>query len=130
MSEQAVSMGPIQLRLWIGLLAGVSGLAGFAGGLLASRWFEPPPEPTGAFGRYREALVAEFDLSPERERVLASVLDEYQRRLEDLQARGLVPLADELARRGQQFQEVIQNRVLPEAQRERFAELAQPLPVP
>lgn len=112
------------LRAWIVLLAGVSALAGFAAGLLVATQLGPDPEPQGAFARYREAIVQEFDLSPERERVLASVLDEYERQLEDLQARGLRPLGDEQAARGRRIHEMIRDRIIPSDQRDRFLELS------
>lgn len=112
------------LRGWILLFAGVSALAGFAAGLLVALQFGPDPEPKGAFARYREAIVQEFDLSPERERVLAYFLDEYERQLEDLQARGLRPLGDDQAAHGRQIHELIRDRVIPPDQRGRFQELS------
>lgn len=117
---------PHSLRAWILVLAGVCSLAGFAAGLLVSQALAPEAEPSGSFALYREAVVREFDLSPERERVLASVLDEYQRQLEDLQARGLRPLGGEQATDGQKFHELIRDRIIPPDQRARFAELASP----
>ncbi len=128
-SAQAQAPSPFKspqaaLRGWIVLLASVSALAGFAAGLLVAMQFGPDPEPTGAFARYREAIVQEFDLSPERERVLASVLDEYARQLEDLQARGLRPLGDEQAKRGLRIHEMIRDRIIPSDQRDRFLELS------
>jgi hypothetical protein len=103
----------------------VSGLAGFAGGLLAARVWAGPGEPSGAFAHFRSAFAREFDLGPDRRRALASVLDAYQAHLEQLQARGLAALEPELARLQQQLSELLRNKVLPEASRERYDGLCQ-----
>jgi hypothetical protein len=119
-----------RLLRWILLLTLVSGLAGFAGGLLASRLWEGPPEPSGAFAHFRSAFAREFDLGPDRRRALASVLDAYQAHLEQLQARGLAALEPELTRLHQQLGELLRNKVLPEASRDRYDSLCQSLPFP
>lgn len=111
------------LRAWIVVLAGVSALAGFAAGMLVSMRLGPEPEPQGPFAHYREAIVQEFALSPKRELALVSVLDRYERQLEDLQARGLRPLGDLQAIRGRRIHELIRE-VIPPSQRERFEELS------
>lgn len=112
-----------RLERWIVTLALVSALAGFAAGRLSARLSAEPLPSAGAFGEFRRAFEAEFQLSPDRRRALASVLDAYQGHLETLQARGLAALGPELARLNQSLTEILRNRVLPESERERFDQL-------
>ena len=112
-----------RLERWIVTLALVSALAGFAGGQLSARLSAEPPAPPGAFGEFRRAFEAEFRLGPDRRRALTSVLDAYQGHLEALEARGLAALGPELERLNQSLSEILRNRVLPEAERERFDQL-------
>lgn len=111
------------LRAWILLLVGTVFLVGFASGLLTARRLAPPPAPSGAFVDYRQLLVQEFDLSPERERGLAGILERYRRELDDLSSRHAENLEPELARLGTKYHGLVRDHVLPESQRPRFDEL-------
>lgn len=108
------------LRTWILLAVGVAFSAGLAAGILSQRLGQDPSEAGGALGLYREALVQEFGLEPERERALFSVLDAYQRNLEDLQAEALASREAELVSLAEGIQRLIRDYVLPADQREHF----------
>lgn len=110
----------IGLRTWILLAVGVAFLAGLAAGILSQRMGPRAADSGGPLGLYREALVREFDLPPERERALFSVLDVYGRRLEDLRAEALATREEDLVSLVENFQGLIRNYVLPTDQRERF----------
>ncbi len=118
------------LRGWILLLAGMAFLAGLASGMLLGISTRPAEPPQGPFAEYRELLAAEFDLSPERRRGLAAILERYQRELEVLQGRQAAAIEPELRRLGLQYRDLIRDFVLPEAQRARFDALAAAEPWP
>lgn len=107
----------VAVRLWIGLFAIVSFAAGLASGVLLERRGE---EPSGAFAAYRERLAHEFDLGPERERGLALLLENYQLQLDELEARGLLALEDEVVELGDQYNGWIRDLVIPPSQWDRY----------
>ena len=69
-------------------------------------------------------LVQEFDLSDERARGLRVVLDQYQRRIERIQARNASALEPELAKLGLTFRSVVRDTVLPASQRDEFSRMS------
>ena len=73
-------------RLWVVLLAGVSFLAGFAGGILTAPGMIPPLSH-GPFAAYEQHFAETFELSAEERSNLRHVLDRYQRELQELEAR-------------------------------------------
>ncbi|MEZ5979180.1 MAG: hypothetical protein R3F34_13285 [Planctomycetota bacterium] len=110
-----------QTRAWIVCLAGVCFLAGFASGVLRERrGFDRVARAEGAFAAYRERLVRDFDLSPERERWLGMLLESYQQQLEQLESRGLAGMQDEVVELGDRYNDWIRERVIPASQRQRF----------
>lgn len=110
-------------RLWILILALVSGLAGFAGGRLLAP--EPPvSDGPASFGEYAARLEVAFDLAPERARNLRLLLDRYERELEDLKTRQLAELEPELVRLGDTYRDRIRDKVLPPARRAEFDRMA------
>jgi len=112
------------LRLWIGVLVLTSFLAGGAGGVLVGLEISPPAAVPGAFSDFEKMMVAEFDLSDERARGLRVVLDQYQRRIERIQARNASALEPELAKLGLTFRGVVRDTVLPASQRDKFSRMS------
>ena len=106
------------LRAWILLLALVSALCGFAAGRLSAP--KSSPIQTGPFPGYAERMQAAFDLSPERMRLLRSLLVGYDRDLENLKIRNLDELRPELVRLGDTYRDWIRDKVLPEERRADF----------
>jgi hypothetical protein len=119
-------------RFWVVLLALVSFGAGAAAGLWASASRLQPPAKDGPFEDYRRLLLSSFPLSQERARHLETVLAAYAKDLEAIQARRredtMALYGPELEERGRYYRSLIQDRVLPEDQRERFQQLALGLP--
>lgn len=109
------------LRLWIGLLALVAGLCGFAAGRLTAP--AQPAQSTGSFAGYSERMQATFDLSPERVRNLRLLLERYERDLEDLKIRNLDDLRPELVLLGDTYRDWIRDKVLPANRRMDFDRL-------
>lgn len=107
----------VTVRLWIGLFALVCFGAGVASGVLFER---RGAEPTGPFAAYRERLAREFALSPERERGLALLLENYRRQLEELETRGLRTLEDDVVELGDQYDAWIRELVIPPSQWDRY----------
>jgi hypothetical protein len=118
------------LRGWILLLAGMFFLSGLACGVLLTLVMRPAEPPQGPFADYRELLAAEFELSAERRRGLAGILERYQRELEVLQGRQAAAIEPELRRLGLQYRDLIRDYVLPESERARFDALAAAQPWP
>jgi hypothetical protein len=106
------------LRAWILLLALVSALCGFAAGRLSAP--RPSLAQTGPFPGYAERMQVSFDLSPERMRLLRSLLTGYDRDLENLKVRNLGELRPELVRLGDTYRDWIRDKVLPEERRADF----------
>lgn len=111
-------------RLWAVLLALVCFLAGAAGGALAAPRFVAVPDP-GPFAGFQSRLTDAFDLSFERRAALRSVMEEYQRRLEKIEARFVQETADERARLGIECVNTIRKHVLPAERLEEFDLMAQ-----
>ena len=107
-----------QLRVWIALLALVSGLAGFAAGRLTAPSAAVPDG--GPFADYRARMVTAFDLTPDRERALEVLLDRYQRDVEALKTQNLERHQPELVRLGDTYRGWIRDKVLPREQRAQF----------
>jgi hypothetical protein len=110
-----------RLHFWIILLAVVSSLAGFAAGELRHAGKQAPTG--GLFQHYSDRMAKEFNLSPERERLLLGVLDRYERDLEDLKTRHLLILEPELVALGDTYRDLIRGNVLPKDERRAFDEL-------
>jgi len=107
----------VAVRLWIGLFAVVCFAAGLASGVLLERRGD---ESTGSFAAYRERLVREFALDPERERGLALLLENYQLELDELEARGLLTLEDDVVELGDRYNSWIRELVIPPSQWDRY----------
>ena len=106
------------LRVWIALLAVVSGLAGFAAGRLTATL--QAPQATSAFAEYATRMQATFDLEPERMRALGLLLDRYECDLENLKMRNLNQHQPELVRLGDTYRGWIRDKVLPRERRAEF----------
>lgn len=122
-AAQQVGAGAGALRLWIAILAVTAFLAGLAGGVVLGLQVRPEPVESGPFGDYERLLVERFELSPERERALRVVLEQYQRQVDGLFTRNAEELEPELARLGVRFRSVVRDSVLPPDRREEFDRL-------
>jgi uncharacterized membrane-anchored protein YhcB (DUF1043 family) len=115
-------------RFWIVLLALVSFGAGAAAGVWATANRLNPPAKVGPFEDYRRMLLETFPMSAERAQHLETVLSAYAKDIEAIQARRMADTmtlyGPELEERGRYYRSLIQDRVLPEDQRERFEQLA------
>jgi hypothetical protein len=114
-------------RLWLLLFAVVAFLAGFGSGLYASERAHRADEQVGAFGPFEQAFVQEFELDPERQRLLAQLLDHYNREAEAIlarhAARNHMEMEPELRRAGLEYRALVRDRLLPESQRPKFDRL-------
>lgn len=119
-------------RLWVLILFAVAFLAGGgAGFVLAERARGEVATPT-PFGEFERAFVQEFELDPERQRLLAGLLDHYNR---EAQAVGDRYAADfraskegagmelELQSAGLEYRGLIRDQLLPDDQRPKFDRL-------
>lgn len=112
------------LRIWIFVLVTTTFLAGLASGILLGLEIAPEPVARGPFADYAELLEQRFDLSPERTRGLHTVLDQYQRQIENLKNRNAAALEPEFARLGLTFRTVVRDTVLPPDRRDEFQRLS------
>ena len=116
-------------RAWISLLAGTSFLAGLAAGLLLSALRAEGPEASGDFAGYRQRLVEQFDLEPERAELLGVVLVNYEQdlaRVRDQQtARSMESMEPALLELGSRDWSLIRERVIPPSSRSEFDRFAE-----
>lgn len=116
------------LRLWVLVLAVVSFAAGLATGVWGTAARLKPLAKAGPFDDYKVLLLREFPLSPEREGHLDTILAAYDRDIQAIEDRHMADtmssMEQELEERGRYYRGLIQDRVLPENQRERFARMA------
>lgn len=111
-------------KLWVVILALVSFLAGLAGGALAAPRVVSLPDP-GPFANFQARLTETFELSEQRRAALRGVMEEYQRRLEKVEARFVSETAEERARLGIECVNTIRKHVLPEEARAEFDLMAE-----
>jgi hypothetical protein len=120
------------LRFWVVVLALVSFGAGAAAGVWMTASRLQPPARVGPFEDYRRMLLENFPMSAERAQHLETVLAAYAKDIEAIQDRRredtMALYGPELEERGRYYRSLIQNRVLPADQRERFELLALGLP--
>jgi len=111
-------------RTWIAVLAGVSFLAGLAGGILVGPGLAPAQEVTRPFSDYERLLVDRFALEDDQVRALRAVLDRYHRDLQDLRADSSDETEVDRIRLGRLCRDRIKTYVLAEGVREEFDRLA------
>lgn len=120
------------IKLWIAILAIVSFAAGAGTGVWITARSLKSEAPAGAFGDYEELLARRFALSPERRKCLNAVLEAYRRDVDGIKdryaAESMSAMEPELRERGQYYRTMVQERVVPAAQRAEFERLAQLLP--
>ncbi|MFT5286913.1 MAG: putative membrane protein [Planctomycetota bacterium] len=112
------------VRFWIVILVLTSFLAGGAGGVLVGLKLSPPAATPGAFADFEQLLVEHFELTGERARGLRVVLDQYQRRIENIKSRNAESLEPELAKLGLTFRGVVRDTVLPADRRDEFTRMS------
>jgi hypothetical protein len=122
------------LRFWIGVLALTCFAAGGGAGVwFGARAFRSEPAP-GIFASYEEQLTRTFELSPERRRLLHSLLDAYRQDIDEIKdrraAESMSAMEPELTERGRYYRSLIHDKVLPEARRAEFEHLASLTPTP
>lgn len=114
-------------RVWLIVLAGVCFLAGFGTGIYASERSQRLEAQARAFGDFERAFAAEFELDPGRRRLLAELLDHYNRETEAIRdryaAENHMEMEPELRRAGLEYRALVRDRLLPEAQRPKFDRL-------
>lgn len=112
-------------RFWILILALVAFLAGLAGGVLLGGDLLQTSRAPRSFEAYEDQLVASFELDPDQTGNLRWILNRYHRDLEQLKARNLEGLEDELIRIGQNASDLIVRYVLHEDQRDKYERMAE-----
>lgn len=121
------------LRSWILLLVLVSFLAGTASGLLFAKRGDAPEAPSGPFADYQRLLAGALDLDPERQRILAGLLESYQEDIARIRDRHtaeyLSAMEPELRDRGLRYRNIIRNELLREEDRAEFDRLERQLVV-
>lgn len=114
-------------RFWILTFGFVSFLVGLSAGLLSAGLMRAPVAPEGPFADYRQHLVAQFELGPERERALQVILRHYQHEIDSVRdlhtASFMSSMEPELRQVGIKYRKLIRDRVLPERERARFDDL-------
>lgn len=117
------------LRAWIVVLVVIAFAAGAGFGVwITARELGREAAPAGPFSAYEELLAERFELSPERRRLLHSVLDAYAKDVEEIKdrraAESMSAMEPELIERGRYYRRLIHTKVLPETRRAEFDELA------
>jgi len=116
-------------RTWITVLTGTAFLAGLAAGLLISAVQVDEFGSGGNFGGYRQRLVQQFSLSPERSELLGAVLVNYEQdlaRVRDQQtARSMETMEPELRQLGSRYWTLIRDHVIPTNSRSEFDHFAE-----
>ena len=116
-------------RTWITVLTGTAFLAGLAAGLLISAVQVDEFGSGGNFGGYRQRLVQQFNLSPERSELLGALLANYEHdlaRVRDQQtARSMETMEPELRELGSRYWDLIQDHVIPTSSLSEFNDFAE-----
>jgi hypothetical protein len=120
------------LRFWIVVLALSCFGAGLAGGWLAAARLHPPPSAAGPFEEYQRQFAAQFELSPERTRLLGDVLADYAQKIDELEQehldRSMSELEADLQQLGLTYSGRIRDHVLPPDRRADYDALAAGVP--
>ena len=113
-----------RIQVWTILLA----LTCFGAGLAAGRILsvgEPPED--GVFSDFEAMFIERFDLQPERQRHLRTILHDYQLKVDRIEDRHRseynATLVRNLAVAGNQYNDILRNRVLPASKRSEFTQL-------
>lgn len=113
-----------RIQLWTLLLA----VTCFGAGLAAGRILSVGDPPEDGVLAYDEALFIErFDLGPERQRHLRTILHNYQLQVDRIHDRHrskyMTAIEDELAYEGNKYNDILRNRVLPASKRSEYEQL-------
>ncbi len=116
-----------QTRLWILLLTLVAFLAGTGSGLFLAERGARQERLQTEFGEFERAFVSEFSLDPDRQRLLAGLLDHYNREKQQIKdhyaSLNLQEMEPDLRRVGLEYRSHLRDRLLPESQRPKFDRL-------
>jgi hypothetical protein len=114
-------------RLWVLVLAAVAYLAGIGSGVIISDRSHRHAAVAGAVGEFERAFIKQFDLDQERQRLLAGLLDHYNRNTQEIKDRYAAEnhreMEGDLRRVGTDYRELLRERLLPEHQRPKFDRL-------
>lgn len=114
-------------RPWIVLLALVAFLCGLGSGLLVAERDARAESLQSAFGDFERSFVSEFELDPERQRLLAGLLDHYNRETQQIKDRYAAlnqkEMEPDLRRLGLEFRSHLRDTLLPASQRPKFDRL-------
>jgi len=114
-------------RAWLLVLTGVSFLAGLATGVYLNERGHRKAEQVHAFGDFERAFSERFQLDQDRRRLLAELLDHYNRETEAIRdryaAENHMEMEPELRRAGLEYRALVRDRLLPEDQRPEFDSL-------
>lgn len=114
-------------RFWILLFAGVSFCAGLGSGVILAERSHRDSVATSAFGDFERAFAIQFELDPERQRLLAGLLDHYNREAQEIRDRYAAQhhreMEEDLRRVGLEYRAHLRNSLLPEQQRPKFDRL-------
>lgn len=114
-------------RPWIVLLAVVAFLCGLGTGMLVAERESRAETLQSAFGDFERRFVIEFELDPGRQRLLAGLLDHYNRDTQQIKDRYAALNQDEmepdLRRLGLDYRSHLRDTLLPASQRPKFDRL-------
>jgi hypothetical protein len=111
-------------RLWILILTGVTFLAGLGTGIIVTERSHRETDVVSAFGDFERAFSQEFDLDPERQRLLGGLLDHYNLETQEIRDRYAAQnhreMEVDLRRAGLEYRQLTRDRLLPEHKRQEF----------
>jgi hypothetical protein len=114
-------------RLWVLILTAVAFLAGTGMGLVMAERAQRQAQVRSTSGEFERAFVQRFQLDPERQRLLAGLLDHYNRETQAIQSRYAaeyhMKMEPELRAAGLEYRALLRDQLLPEEQRPKFDSL-------
>jgi len=115
------------VRLWVLVLTVVAFLGGLGTGFLVAERARRAEAQASVFGDFERAFSEQFDLDPVRQRLLADLLDHYNRETRAIRDRYAAEnhreMETDLRRAGIEYRQLVRDRLLPEHQRPEFDRL-------
>jgi len=117
-------------RLWILILTLVSFLGGIGTGLIVAERSHQGTLAQRPGGEFEKAFAGEFELDPNRQRLLAGLLDHYNSEVQAIEDRYAaeyhMKMEPELRSAGLEYRALVRDLLLPEEQRPKFDRLMAP----